>query len=79
MNPHYPDYYKDKKPPTDDQNPRPIKFLTVTKGEKFNFYFKNSQVYKEVFETDLKQDLIEAFNYLGIGAKTGIGYGVLDG
>lgn len=79
MNPHYPKYYNDKEPPTDDQNPVPIKFLTVAKGEKFNFYFKNSQVYKEAFETDLKQDLIEAFNYLGIGAKTGIGYGVLDG
>ena len=79
MNPHYPKYYNDKEPPTDDQNPVPIKFLTVAKGEKFNFYFKNSQVYKEAFETDLKEDLIEAFNYLGIGAKTGIGYGVLDG
>jgi len=79
MNPHYPKYYNDKKPPTDDQYPVPIKFLTVEKEEKFNFYFKNSQVYKEAFETDLKQDLIEAFNYLGIGAKTGIGYGVLDG
>jgi CRISPR-associated protein Cmr6 len=79
MNPHYPKYYNDKEPPTDDQNPVPIKFLTVAKGEKFNFYFKNSQVYKEAFETDLKQDLIKAFNYLGIGAKTGIGYGVLDG
>jgi CRISPR-associated protein Cmr6 len=79
MNPHYPKYYNDKEPPTDDQNPVPIKFLTVAKGEKFNFYFKNSQVYKEVFKTDLNQDLIEAFNYLGIGAKTGIGYGMLDG
>lgn len=79
MNPHYPKYYNDKEPPTDDQNPNPIKFLTVAKGEKFNFYFKNSEVYKEAFKTDLKEDLIQAFNYLGIGAKTGIGYGVLDG
>jgi CRISPR-associated protein Cmr6 len=79
MNPHYPDYYSKQKPPTDDQNPNPIKFLTVAKGEKFNFYFKNSQVYKEAFEKDLKEDLIKAFNYIGIGAKTGIGYGVLDG
>jgi len=78
MNPHYPKYYNEKEPPTDDQNPVPIKFLTVAKEEKFNFYFKNSQVYKEAFETDLKQDLIEAFNYIGIGAKTGIGYGSLD-
>lgn len=78
MNPHYPKYYNEKEPPTDNQYPVPIKFLTVVKGEKFNFYFKNSQVYKEAFETDLKQDLIEAFNYIGIGAKTGIGYGSLD-
>lgn len=79
MNPHYPKYYNEKEPPTDNQYPVPIKFLTVEKEEKFNFYFKNSQVYKEAFETDLKQDLIEAFNYIGIGAKTGIDYGVLDG
>jgi CRISPR-associated protein Cmr6 len=79
MNPHYPKYYNDKESPTDDQNPVPIKFLTVAKGEKFNFYSKNSKVYKEAFKTDLKQDLIEVFNYLGIGAKTGIGYGILDG
>jgi len=78
MNPHYPKYYNEKEPPTDNQYPVPIKFLTVAKEEKFNFYFKNSQVYKEAFETDLKQDLIEAFNYIGIGAKTGIGYGSLD-
>lgn len=79
MNPHYPKYYNEKEPPADNQYPVPIKFLTVEKEEKFNFYFKNSQVYKEAFETDLKQDLIEAFNYIGIGAKTGIDYGVLDG
>jgi len=78
MNPHYPKYYNEKESPTDNQYPVPIKFLTVAKEEKFNFYFKNSQVYKEAFETDLKQDLIEAFNYIGIGAKTGIGYGSLD-
>jgi len=79
MNPHYPEYYNEQKPPTDNQNPVPIKFLTVVKETIFNFYFKNSEVYKEAFETDLKQDLINAFNYLGIGAKTGVGYGVLDG
>jgi len=78
MNPHYPKYYNEKESPTDNQYPVPIKFLTVAKEEKFNFYFKNSQVYKEAFETDLKQDLIETFNYIGIGAKTGIGYGSLD-
>jgi len=79
MNPHYPEYYNEQKPPTDNQNPVPIKFLTVVKETIFNFYLKNSEVYTEVFNTDLKEDLINAFNYLGIGAKTGVGYGVLDG
>src|SRR6266567_6768824 len=30
MNPHYPEYYAGNKPPTNDQNPVPVTFLTVT-------------------------------------------------
>src|SRR6266699_3404321 len=30
MNPHYPDYYGGTKPPTNDQSPIPVTFLTVT-------------------------------------------------
>ena len=37
MNPHYKDYYMDKQPPTDDQDPTPIRFLTV-KDTSFTFW-----------------------------------------
>src|SRR6266568_6893797 len=36
MNPHYGDYYGGSKPPTNDQNPLPITYLTVT-GTTFTF------------------------------------------
>ncbi|MEO0133536.1 MAG: type III-B CRISPR module RAMP protein Cmr6 [candidate division WOR-3 bacterium] len=40
MNVHYPSYYEDKEgknPPGDWENPRPIVFLTLKEGIKFNF------------------------------------------
>lgn len=37
MNPHYRDYYMDAKPPTDDQDPTPIHFLTV-RNTSFTFW-----------------------------------------
>jgi len=77
MNPHYPDYYSKKDPPTDNQRPNPIKFLTVPKGTKFNFYFKNHKTYENTFKSSLKDDLVKAFEFLGIGSKTGLGYGVI--
>jgi CRISPR-associated protein Cmr6 len=77
MNLHYPDYYSKKAPPTDNQRPNPIKFLTVPKVTRFNFYFKNHKTYENTFKSSLKDDLIKAFEFLGIGSKTGLGYGVI--
>jgi CRISPR-associated RAMP protein, Cmr6 family len=76
MNPHYAAYYSNQDPPI-DKNPNPIKFLTVPKGTKFNFYFKNHKTYENTFKSSLKDDLIKAFEFLGIGSKTGLGYGVI--
>ena len=77
MNPHYAAYYSNQTPPTDNQYPTPIKFLTVPKDTKFNFYFKNHKTYENIFKSSLKDDLIKAFEFLGIGSKTGLGYGVI--
>jgi len=77
MNPHYAAYYSNQAPPTDNQYPTPIKFLTVPKGTKFNFYFKNHKTYENIFKSSLKDDLIKAFEFIGIGSKTGLGYGVI--
>jgi len=76
MNLHYQDYYSKQGPPI-DKNPNPIKFLTVPKGTKFNFYFKNHKTYENIFKSSLKDDLVKAFEFLGIGSKTGLGYGVI--
>lgn len=69
MNPHYPDYYQGNEPPSDWQNPTPIKFLTIPGGTRFNFYFINPY---DGLETDLK----EALTAFGIGAKAALGYGI---
>jgi len=71
MNPHYPNYYQGTEPPADWQNPKPIQFLAVPAGTKFNFYFINPY---EKLETDLKN----ALSILGIGAKTSLEYGVFN-
>ncbi len=74
MNPHFPDYYDKGEPPADWQNPNPITFLTIPENTEFNFYFKNTSAYGGNLEEDLKK----AFEYIGIGAKTAIGYGILE-
>lgn len=71
INVHYKDYYQNKKPPTDDQNPIPISFLTISANTEFYFYFKNPEIYE-----NLKEDLINATYYMGLGAKSSIGYGI---
>lgn len=79
MNPHFPDYYDKNKnqPPADWQSPNPVTFLTIPEKTKFKFFFKNTSLYKKYFGNDLKQDLKNALEYIGIGAKTSIGYGIL--
>ena len=71
MNPHYPDYYSGTKPPTDHQNPIPIKFLTVEKTT-FRFVFMGKdQTHLDV----LKSRFQDALEIKGVGAKTAVGYG----
>ncbi len=74
MNPHYPEYYSQGKPPADWQNPRPIKFLTVENTD-FKFYlFSKSEELLEKAKILLKGALKEE----GIGAKTSLGYGIFN-
>jgi CRISPR type III-B/RAMP module RAMP protein Cmr6 len=77
MNAHYPEYYGGTKPPTNDQNPNPVTFLTV---EKTTFVFAlaprrqgNSQDMKDVL--DAQEWLKKAIQKYGVGAKTNAGYG----
>lgn len=87
MNPHYSQYYSDKtgeSPPTDDDKPKPITFLTV-ENTRFRFILGikekgNKPLSGVVFSG--KKPLEEACSMLqkalsehGIGAKTAAGYG----
>ena len=72
MNPHYPKYYGGEAPPTDWQNPVPIKFLTV-ENTKFKFYLTGKE---EKLLNIAKTLLIDALKNYGVGAKTSLGYGL---
>jgi CRISPR type III-B/RAMP module RAMP protein Cmr6 len=77
MNPHYPEYYAGNKPPTNDQNPVPVTFLTVT-NTTFTFALAPRDVGKEQHVKDLDQVktwLQKALQKYGVGGKTSAGYG----
>jgi len=79
MTPHFPDYYRSgggtAQPPTDDQNPIPVTFLTVKEGVRFAFAVgwrahpnpKTHQLAVQWLQMGLRE--------LGAGAKTAAGYG----
>jgi CRISPR-associated protein Cmr6 len=81
MNPHYGDYYSEKKPPADYLTPNPIFFLTVKKTT-FDFYLlakKNSSLLKKSLgDKKINDWLKSALHHHGIGAKTAVGYGYFE-
>ena len=77
MNPHYPEYYAGNKPPTNDQNPVPVTFLTVT-NTTFTFALAPRDTSKKQHAKDVDQIetwLQEALQKYGVGGKTSAGYG----
>ena len=78
INPHYKEYYAEKNQslPADNQDPNPIKFLTVKKGIKFRFAVRRSAKSRDDTLSILALRLVnEALTTVGIGAKTGSSYG----
>lgn len=80
MTPHYSDYYQGKTTPHDSGQPNPIVFLALPPNSRFEFFV---QCDKAVLPKSLRnnwQSLLEAvfqhaFDWLGFGAKTAVGYG----
>lgn len=78
MNPHYPDYYRDstgKHPPSDDQKPIPVHFLTVGRA---TFHFAVAPGDRSTTQDDAHLAatwLKQALRDYGVGAKTNAGYG----
>ncbi len=78
MNPHYPDYYApDNKTvfPADNQNPNPIKFLTVKEGTLFLFHCLLHRKTTSEFQDAIKNAFLKALQEQGLGAKTSLSYG----
>jgi len=87
MTPHQKHYYSDGKPPHDSGEPNPIRFLTVPPGSEFVFhvqcdYLRLENIAPELAAGNRWQALLEAafdhaFDWLGFGAKTAVGYGAM--
>ena len=82
ITPHYGPYYRDPQnhPPADWHSPVPTPFLTVAAGAKFaiRVILRCSMPGEKPFDFEpVKTELIAAFDTLGIGAKTAVGYGRL--
>ena len=88
MNPHHTAYYQNEgKPPDEFGDPIPIFFLTVPPGSGFTFHIschmsRLRQSAPDLAENDCWKELLEqafrhAFDWMGFGAKTAVGYGAM--
>ena len=80
MTPHYCDYYQGKTTPHDSGQPNPILFLAIPPGSRFTFFMQCekallSKPLQGTWQTLLETAFRHAFDWLGFGAKTAVGYG----
>ncbi|HPE71817.1 MAG TPA: type III-B CRISPR module RAMP protein Cmr6 [Candidatus Competibacter sp.] len=82
MTPHYGHYYQGNSTPHDSGQPNPILFLTVPPGSRFEFFVQCDPAalpasLKGSWQTLLEAAFLHAFDWLGFGAKTAVGYGAM--
>lgn len=87
MTPHQKHYYQDGEPPHDSGQPNPISFLTVPPGSGFHFHVtcdlnRLGRIAPDLAENGRWKALLtaafeHAFEWLGFGAKTAVGYGAM--
>jgi len=78
MTPHYGPYYQDQETPGDWHSPVPIPFLAVEAGQEWQAAILPTNGGEEIDRQQLGQladDLADALDWLGAGAKTAVGYG----
>lgn len=83
MTPHYSGYYKGDTTPHDAGQPNPIVFLVVPAGSEFSFHVtcdvaRLSQELIASWQDLMRAALEHAFAWLGLGAKTAVGYGAMQ-
>lgn len=79
VNCHHPAYYAhpDPRGPSETESPVPAYFLVVGKGARFRFRLASRSRNESHVETGMNW-LKEGLTTLGIGAKTAVGYGVME-
>jgi len=82
LNPHFPEYYKGERGPSEDQSPIPIKFLVVRPGTEFVFRILLRLPYDKAHVREqgklsrlVQQNIERAITEVGMGAKTSLGFG----
>ncbi len=88
MTPHQSHYYQGGQSPHDSGQPTPISFLTVPPGSSFAFHVHCDLAHLkrlapelaegERWKTLLTAAFAHAFQWLGFGAKTAVGYGAMQ-
>ncbi len=83
LTPHYGHYYQGDQPPHDAGQPVPNPFLVVAPGAEFTFHVSCAEhrlpgSLRDEWRALLRAAFAHAFSWGGFGAKTAVGYGVLD-
>ena len=84
MTPHFSDYYQKRGTPHDAGKPNPVPFLAVAAGSEFRFVMTcepallTDSVPLDRWQPLLARILSHAFDWLGFGAKTSVGYGAME-
>ncbi len=87
MTPHQNHYHQNDATPHESGQPNPIHFLTVPPGSKFTFHVQCDLAFLASLPPDLASNgawqhlmnaaFVHAFQWLGFGAKTAVGYGAM--
>ena len=88
MTPHQTHYYQKGETPHESGSPNPINFLTVPPGSGFAFHVQCNLPFLAAVAPELALDgrwqvllrgaFVHAFDWLGFGAKTAVGYGQMS-
>lgn len=78
MTPHYGPYYQEDKAPGDWHSPIPISFLAVEEGKTWQVGVLPREQRQPITPRELQEVcncVFQAFEWMGAGAKTAVGYG----
>jgi len=79
MTPHHSEYFKSGSTttPHDSETPVPIPFLSIAEKAHFSFHVQLIRSVNFDWQVKLKACFEHAFEWLGFGAKTAVGYGAM--